>query len=107
MKPTRTIVGCESTNVAHTDVTFQHAGILKLDYKCKCYTAWTIPVASSKYSSNFSNFISTVDLNTDDCCIQPINVIHHVETMCVNLKILNVHQLEHAHLKLIQFDEII
>ncbi|RZC32755.1 hypothetical protein BDFB_013474 [Asbolus verrucosus] len=64
------------------------------------YTGSTVLVATTNSTSNFINYILNIDINLDDCCIRKINVIKSEDMKPINLKILNLEDLQRSHDKL-------
>ena len=103
-------VSCEKSNNKIYDVELFNTGILKLMSKCKCYTYSTILFTTSNETEIFhNNYIPTVNINSDDCCIRHQEFLKSEETQMdpVVLTKMNLDDLRHSQHKLEQFDEIL
>ncbi|EFA12276.1 hypothetical protein TcasGA2_TC001489 [Tribolium castaneum] len=92
---------------APAEVRIEKSGILTLQPKCRCYTESTVLIANTNSLANAINFMPDINLNEDDCCIRKIEIIKSEEMEPINLKNLNLEELQNAHDKLAQYDNII
>lgn len=78
--------------------------------KCKCYTYSTVLFAPSNRSTSFkNNYIPSVNINADDCCIKNQEFLRNEETQMepVELTNLNLDELRHSQHKLEQLEEVL
>lgn len=89
------------------DFQMQGTGILTLDIGCKCYTASTLLTATSNSSANYTTYVPSVNINTDDCCIQRQQSVA-VDTMQpIQLHNVNLDDLKHVQHKLDQYNQLL
>ena len=96
---------CDDLNTPVVDFLLHGTGIFKLEAKCKCYTLSTLLVTTNNMSANYSNYIPSVDITKDDCCLQEQKFLQADKMNTIKLNNLNLNELRHAHHKLKQFDE--
>lgn len=107
--PVIATISCSPQNVQIYDVELRGTGILSLQPRCKCFTYNTALTASSNQTLLFDNYLPTISIAEDDCCIYRREFIQneYAEMEPMNLKNLNLDELRHAKRKLDQFDEIL
>lgn len=107
-EPTIGTINCEGTSNQVIDVEFQGTGILQLRPRCKCYTTSTLLVSTSNQTTNYTNFIPSINIIGDDCCLREQQFLLQNEEMePLQLHDINLDDLRHAKHKLQQFDEIL
>lgn len=102
-------ISCSNIQNQILDVNLNGTGILKLRSKCKCYTFNSMLTATSERKSNFTNYIPSIDINADDCCIHHRQYLQQndYEMKTIQLNNLDLDSLRHSRHKLEQFDEIL
>lgn len=103
-QPVAGTVSCDDSTPV-LDFVLHGTGIFTLKAKCKCYTLSTLLVATSNMSANYSNFIPSVNIINDDCCIQEQKFLQVEKMDTIKLNNLNLNELRHAQHKLKQFDD--
>ncbi|XP_063920701.1 uncharacterized protein LOC135135549 [Zophobas morio] len=98
-------ISCDPKDDQIIDINFQGTGIFTLRPKCKCYTMSTSLIASYNVTKNFTNFIPSVDISSDDCCIKEQQILKAVEMKPLELNNLNLDELRHSKHQLDKFEE--
>lgn len=102
-------ISCNQLNSDIVDVDLKGVGIFELKPGCKSFTASTVLYATSNRTSNYSNYIPSIDITKDDCCIFNREFLKTKSTPMETLtfKSLNLNELRHSRQKLEQFDKIL
>ncbi|KAL3283937.1 hypothetical protein HHI36_018105 [Cryptolaemus montrouzieri] len=108
-KKTMATISCNKLNSDTNDIELDGLGILTLNQGCKCYTFSSVLYASSNQTSNFTNYIPSLDINKDDLCLQNQKLFEQKLIQMDTLKIdnANLDELRHSKKKLDQFDEFL
>lgn len=108
-KKTVASISCDKSNTNIRDADLSGMGILTLKPKCKCYTFSTVLYASSNRTSNYTNYVPSIDISMDDCCVRRHEYLKQDDILMEPMEInnLNLDELRHSEHKLEQFDEIL
>lgn len=105
--PTLGTISCENNLIPITDTELQGTGIFTLEPNCKCYTLSTLLVTSTNLTSNYTNYIPSVDITSDECCIQQQEYLKNDKMEAIKLQDLSLDELRHVQFKLQQHDKIL
>lgn len=105
--PVPATVSCDPNVESIMDITLQGTGILELRTSCKAYTMTTSLTASSNASLIFINYVPSINITLDDCCIENQQLLQASPMSPIHIDNANLDDLRHAKHKLDQFDEIL
>lgn len=105
-KPTTASITCYDSTIP-TDTELAGIGIFTMSNKCKCYTYTTLLISTSNQTTNYTNYIPNVDLTDDECCIEKQEYLEQQTMEKVKLSNINLNELQAAHHKLQQFDDLL
>lgn len=106
-KPTRITISCDSSPIEDADL--ESTGVLQLRENCKGYTSTSVLQASRSYTPLHINVVPDINILQDDCCIRkPTNMsLDVIKLQPIRLANINLDELNYAHHKLQQFDEVL
>jgi hypothetical protein len=89
------------------DVTLRGIGILELQPGCQAYTLSTSLIAAENIATNFTNYIPTLNINLDKCCIETQELLGSIQMKPLHINNINLDELRHANHKLKHFEKIL